>query len=128
MDNFTYIFTRSNGRLFGYDEKGADRLMFGGTSWKAKDFVYQGRMPLRDYTSVIEECEIAITKTHKAGEMPKEQEKQELDRRQQAEDKFKELVLAKVKELNDKSEPRDFSILTQNGNLQKDTRVTSMVR
>jgi hypothetical protein len=128
MDKFTYVFSRPNGRIFYYDEKQADRMMFGRNTWEANDVKYEGRIPTDEFTKLVTTSQFAIKRATDIGQMQPDQESKELADRAEKEEAFKQAVLDKVKEIGDKGEPRDFSILTQTGQLQTNSRVTSMVK
>ena len=127
--NYTYIFTRDDGRVITYDEQMADR-MFKRGQWEARDITYLGRIKENDLREIYDSFGTTYTSNYvtATGQMSPGAEHQELKRRADQMQVLWNLIKDKVKEVGDKTEPRDFSVLNERGQIQNNQNVIGQLQ
>ena len=128
MDQFAYVFQRDlDKRVIILEEQAADTLMFKASNWSAKDIRYMGRLPKRQLESIYVDFAKTYQPTYvrNVGEI---NESKEINKRNEENKALNDIILAKVNDLKDRGEPRDYSVVDERGNVQTNQKVLGAIK
>ena len=128
MDKFAYVFQRDlDKRVVILEEQAADNLMFKPSNWSAKDIRYMGRLPKSQLEAIYVDFgkNYQPTYVRNIGEI---NESKEINKRNEENKALNDIILAKVNDLKDRGEPRDYSVVDERGNVQTNQKVLGAIK